>query len=125
MIQKDFFDVFPNLKVKNELHELMEMVYVTKVSCNAAKTRIWVYINSERWIHKKYILALEEQIKQQCFAGLAITVTVIERFQLSKQYTPQNFMEVYNASMEMELKNYNMLVCLSFCSYDIRRNTLG
>ena len=110
MIQKDFFDVFPNLKVKNELHELMEMVYVTKVSCNAAKTRIWVYIKSERWIHKKYILALEEQIKQQCFAGLAITVTVIERFQLSKQYTPQNFMEVYNASMEMELKNYNMLV---------------
>ena len=36
-------------------------------------------------------------------------VTVIERFYLSEQYTPENFMEVYRSSMELELKNYNML----------------
>ena len=33
-MEKDFFDVFPNLKVKKELEELLEMVTVTRVSCN-------------------------------------------------------------------------------------------
>ena len=36
-------------------------------------------------------------------------VTVIERFYLSRQYTPDNFLEVYRSSMELELRNYNML----------------
>ena len=76
-MEKEFFDVFPNLKVKDQLHEWLEMVTVSKVSCNPAKTRLWVYIHSERWIHKKYIMALEDQIERQCFSGLEIQVTVI------------------------------------------------
>lgn len=79
-MEKEFFDVFPNLKVKDQLHEWLEMVTVSRVSCNPAKTRLWVYIHSERWIHKKNIMALEDQIERQCFSGLEIQVTVIERF---------------------------------------------
>ena len=108
-MEKEFFDVFPNLKLKTELSEWLDMVQVTRVACNAAKTRIWVYIKSDRWIHKKHILALEDQIERQCFAGLNVSVTVIERFYLSRQYTPENFLEVYRSSMELELRNYNML----------------
>lgn len=108
-MEKDFFDVFPHLKVNKELTEWLEMVYVTKVSCNPAKTRLWVYVKSDRWIHKKYILALEDQIERQCFGGLQLSVTVIERFYLSRQYTPENFLGIYRSSMELELKNYNML----------------
>ena len=77
-MEKDFFDVFPNLKIKKELEELLDGVVVTRVSCNPAKTHIWVYIKSERWIHKKYIFALEEQIERQLFAGLGVTITIIE-----------------------------------------------
>ncbi len=29
-MEKDFFDVFPSLKVKKELEELLDMVFVTK-----------------------------------------------------------------------------------------------
>ena len=108
-MEKDFFDIFPNLRVKKELEELLDMVYVTRVSCNPAKTRIWVHIKSERWIHKKNILELEEQIERQCFPGLGVTVTVIEKFKLSGQYTPKNFLDSYRSSMELELRNYNML----------------
>lgn len=93
-MEKDFFDVFPKLKVKKELEELLDMVYVTKVSCNPGKTRIWVYIKSERWIHKKHILDLENQIERQCFPGLNVSVTVIEKFKLSGQYTPENFLRI-------------------------------
>ena len=76
-MEKDFFDVFPSLKVKKELEELLDMVFVTRVSCNPSRTHIWVYIKSERWIHKKHIFELEEQIERQIFAGLNVTVTVI------------------------------------------------
>ena len=78
-MEKDFFDVFPSLKVKKELEELLDMVFVTRVSCNPSRTHIWVYIKSERWIHKKHIFELEEQIERQIFAGLNVTVTVIDR----------------------------------------------
>ncbi|MDO4339781.1 MAG: PolC-type DNA polymerase III [Eubacteriales bacterium] len=108
-MEKEFFDVFPTIKLKTELSEWLDMATVTKVSCNPAKTRIWVYIKSSRWIHKRYIFALEEQIERQCFAGLMVNVTIIERFYLSGQYTPENLLEAYRSSMELELKNYNML----------------
>ena len=57
-MEKEFFDVFPNLKVKDQLHEWLEMVTVSRVSCNPAKKRLWVYIHSEVCIHQKNIMAL-------------------------------------------------------------------
>ena len=108
-MEKDFFDVFPHLKVNEKLEELLDMVSVTKVSCNPAKTHIRVYVKSERWIHKKHLFELEKEIERQCFPGIVITVTVIEKFSLSRQYTPKNFLEAYKGSMELELRNYNML----------------
>ena len=47
-MEKDFFDVFPSLKVKKELEELLDMVFVTRVSCNPSRTHIWVYIKTGR-----------------------------------------------------------------------------
>ncbi|MDO5136127.1 MAG: PolC-type DNA polymerase III [Eubacteriales bacterium] len=108
-MEKGFFDVFPHLKLKNELRDLMEGVMVTKVACNPAKTHLRVYLKSDRWIHKKHIFDLEEQIQRQCFPGLSMSVKVLERFSLSRQYTPENFLEIYRSSMELELKNYNRL----------------
>ena len=66
-MEKDFFDVFPSLKVKKELEELLDMVFVTRVSCNPSRTHIWVYIKSERWIHKKHIFELEETDRETDF----------------------------------------------------------
>ena len=108
-MEKMFFDVFPNLKLKAELKEFLEHTEVTRVACNAAKTRVRVYIRSNRWIHKNLIFMLENQIEKQCFPGLNVSVKVIEKFVLSGQYTPENLLNVYRSSMEAELKNYNML----------------
>lgn len=104
-MNKSFFDVFPALKLKSELSGLMKLVTVNRVTSDKARTRMRVYITSERWIHKKYIRELEEQIKRQFFAGLQMDVKVIEKFALSVQYTPENFFETYRESMELELKN--------------------
>ena len=66
-MEKDFFDVFPKLKVKKELEELLDMVFVTKVSMNPGRTHLRVYIESSRWIHKKNIFALEDESKDSAF----------------------------------------------------------
>ena len=39
-MEKEFFDVFPSLKLKDQLKEWLEMVTVSRVTCNPAKTRL-------------------------------------------------------------------------------------
>ncbi len=108
-MEKNFLDVFPNLTVSEDLKDLLALVAVTKISCNRERTRMWVYISSQRWIHKKNIKALESQIEKQFFKGSDLKVTLIERFRLSAQYTPENFFEAYRDSMEEELLSYSEL----------------
>ena len=94
------------MSLKKELKDLMSDVRVRRVCANAAGTRLRVYINSGHWIHKKNIYELENQIGRQCFPGMDIEVRIIESFHLSRQYTPENFLEVYRPSMELELSRY-------------------
>ncbi|POP34290.1 PolC-type DNA polymerase III [Lactonifactor longoviformis] len=109
-MEKDFFEVFPNLKVEDKLQELLDGVQVTKVASNSAKDRLRVYLLSRQWIHKKYIYDLEEAISSQFFSGVSMEVKIIEKFSLSSQYTPENLYEVYRNSMLTELKEYSILV---------------
>ena len=106
-MEKAFYDVFPTLRLKSELSGLMKLVSVTRVSSNRSRTHLRIYITSGRWIHKKYIHELEEQIRRQFFAGMNMDVKVIEKFDLSVQYNPKNFFETYRDSMETELREYN------------------
>ncbi len=108
-MEKDFFEVFPTLQVSKELRELLELVKVTRVTRNPAKTKFRVYLTCERWIHKKNIIKLEKQIQKQIFPGLPVEVTIVEKFLLSRQYTPENFLNAYRDSMELELKNVSPL----------------
>ena len=109
-MEKEFLDVFRNLELNGELKALLKEVVVTKVSVNQKKDHIRVYIRSRQWIHKKYIYALEEAIASQCFRGVPMTVKVLEKFQLSSQYTPELFFDAYKSSMGLELRNYSILV---------------
>ena len=102
-MDKQFYDVFPSLKLKSELDGLMKLVTVSRVASNRTKTQLRVYITSERWIHKKYIDELAEQIRIQMFPGMNMDIRVIEKFRLSTQYTPENFFGTYRSSMEYEL----------------------
>lgn len=39
-MEKEFFDVFPVLKLKDQLKEWLEMVTVSKVTCQSRKDQI-------------------------------------------------------------------------------------
>lgn len=109
-MEKDFRDVFPDLEVDGELAELLELVQVTRVGITKKKDLLRVYIVSSQWIHKKHIFALEEAIKEQLFRNIAIEIKIIERFYLSRQYTPRNLLGVYRSSIMLELRGYSIFL---------------
>lgn len=108
-MEKMFLDVFPNLIVDEQIQELVDVIVVTKVAMNSSRDLLRVYITSKTWIHKKHILALQSAIKEQFFANVKLQVKIIEKFELSSQYTPENFLEAYRSSIALELKEYSIL----------------
>ena len=60
---KTFFEVFPTLKVNEEIRMMFEGVEVTKVASNSTRDFIRVYIFSRHLIQKKRIYEVETMIK--------------------------------------------------------------
>lgn len=69
-MEKEFFDVFPNLKLKQELSELLEEVIVTKVACNSAKTCVRVYLKATAGSIKSIFSAWKSRFRDSAFLVL-------------------------------------------------------
>lgn len=106
---KLFFDVFPSLQVEGEMKNLLTETEVTRVGMNHERDRLRVYLNSTRLIHKRDIYRLQNAIEKQIFKGQMMQVTVIEKYQLSEQYTPEKLLDLYKDSILEELKNYSLM----------------
>lgn len=113
-MKKAFAEVFPALKLERGLMELMEQVWVERVSATRNKELVRVYITSSRLIDKKDIITIEEQLKKQLFPRHNIQFKLYEKFSLSAQYTPENFMKAYRESIILELSAYSPLECQLF-----------
>ena len=109
-MQKSFMEVFPTLDLSDELKGLLEFARIDRVTLNRDRDFMRIFLESEKLIFKKHIFELEQAIMDQLFSDVKITVKIIEKFHLSKQYTPQNLMPVYESSILLELKNYNALL---------------
>lgn len=106
-MSKSFFDVFPALKLDAGTKEIMEQTMVEKVSTTRKQDFIRIYISSNKLIDKSDILKTESGIKKQLFGNQDLTVKIYEKFSLSAQYTPENLIDLYRESIEMELKDYD------------------
>ena len=108
-MSKLFFDVFPELKVNQDMEKLLADVEVTKVSTNRQRDRLRVYLLSTRLIWKSNIFHLENNIKKQLFPHHDVSIKIIEKYQLSGQYNPQKLMDVYKDSILEEFREYSLL----------------
>ena len=93
---KSFFDVFPALKLDDNIREIMEQTTVEKVSTTRKQDFIRIDLSSSKLIDKADILKTEAGIKKQFFAGQDLTVKIYEKFSLSAQYTPSNLISIFN-----------------------------
>ncbi len=107
---KPFYDVFPTIDLNDEVQSLMEYVQVERVTMNRDRDFMRIYLLSEKLIHKKYIYEIEQAVKDQLFSDVRMTIKIIEKFRLSRQYTPRKLMPVYEDSIATELKTYNALL---------------
>ena len=117
--QKSFFEVFPTLEIKGALHDKLEQASVERVSATKQKDRLTVYLFSTRLILKEDIWAAEKEIKSQLFSHVPMQVRILERFELSSQYTPENLMDVYRESILAELREYSYVEYNAFRTADI------
>ena len=101
---KGFMEVFPGLQLHNEIQDLFARAEVERVTTNRNKDILRIYLNSERLIQKAQIYQAEEAIKQQLFPRAMMSVKIIEKFQLSSQYSPRTLMDVYYDSILLEMK---------------------
>ena len=102
-MSKPFFEVFPTLKVGNEIRNMFEGVYVQKVTTNSDRTFLRVHILSQHLIQKTLVYEVEQLIKSQLFGRSAVQVEMREKYELSGQYTPENIMAEYLDSFLAEL----------------------
>lgn len=108
-MSKPFFEVFPTLKVGEDVKQLFEGVEVTKVTTNSERTFIKIHILSRHLIQKSVIYEVEALIKMQLFGQSTVQVTVCEKYELSELYTPENIMEEYLESFLVELNQRSVL----------------
>ena len=112
---KRFFDVFPTLQAEKEIADLFEEVEVMKVTTTSLKDRLKIYFISTHLIPKTHVYHMEQMIREQLFGRTHIAIQIVERYQLSEQYTPENLLREYRGSILEELKEqsaveYNMFL---------------
>lgn len=116
---KQFFEVFPTLKLDKKIQDLFEQVTVEKVSATKSRDFIRVTIGCDYLILKETVFKVEEEIKKQFFSSHSVRVKLYERFHLSEQYTPEKLMNTYKDSILLELRNYSPIEYNLFKGADI------
>ena len=102
-MSKPFFEVFPTLKVDEEIGRMFDEVEVSKVTTNSDRDFIKVHLLSRHLIPKRCVYEVERRLKEQLFGRSYIQIEVKEQYELSKQYTPENLMNEYFDSFLLEL----------------------
>ena len=116
---KQFFEVFPKLKLDQKNQDLFEQTEIEKVTTTKSRELIRVTFLSRHLIQKENVLKVENEIKKQFFQDYTVRVKLYERFQLSGQYTPEKLIELYRDSILLELKNYSPVEYNIFKGADI------
>ncbi len=101
-----FFDVFKTVRLPEELAAYIQDAEVTRVSKTSTNSLARVYIRSDRLIGKPVLYKIEDALKKQVFRMKNMDVRIIDRYRLSRQYTPAKIMESYYDSMLFELEKY-------------------
>ena len=102
-MNKKFFEVFPTLKVKDDMRLLLQDVEVSKVTTNSNRDFVCIHIESAHLLQKKMIYRVESMVKEQLFGKNRLQIEVKEQYHLSAQYTPENLLNEYLDSILEEL----------------------
>lgn len=108
-MSKLFAETFPTLKLNSTVKAQLHEVEVTNITVNSTKDRLKIYLRSTHLLTRKDIAFLEQAIKNQLFAKARIQIIIMESYELSKQYTPENLMNLYIDSFLFDLEKESVV----------------
>ncbi|HEX3076824.1 MAG TPA: PolC-type DNA polymerase III N-terminal domain-containing protein, partial [Lachnospiraceae bacterium] len=104
-----FFEVFDTLTVTRELRELFEDTIVERVTASREQHEVKVFIVSTHLISREQVKRMEYQVSKQLFEGTSNRIYIIDRYELSAQYTSENLLNMYFDSFLEELRESSIL----------------
>ncbi len=116
---KQFLEVFPTLKLNQEMAALLEPVMVERITATKRKDFLRIFLSSTYLIAKDQIFRLEKEIKKQLFPYAEMVIKIYEKYRLSAQYNPEKLLSVYRDSILLELKEYSHVEYMMFKGADI------
>ncbi|MCR4694248.1 MAG: PolC-type DNA polymerase III [Pseudobutyrivibrio sp.] len=119
MDQMGFYQVFPQMDAESDLANVLSDATVTKVATGHSKDDLRIYVTFNTLIPRRRIIGLEKSIKKQFFSNNDVSITILEDFELSSQYTPKNLLDSYNDSILEELEGTSALLFNIYKKADI------
>lgn len=121
-----FFEALADFTVEKDLREKFHDVNVEKITTNQEGNYIKIYICSKHlisWIERK---KMEQLILKHLKGSCVSSVRLIERYELSAQYTPEKLFTIYQENILEELKEKSILDfnLLKNASWSFEDNTL-
>ncbi len=110
MDKVSFLDAFGKLDLKSDLVEQFENSLVERMVYSEKNSFLRVYLYNDELISKSYIISLEKELGRKVFSHKQIQVKIHEKYKLSDQYTPQNWFDIYEESINLELKQYDQVL---------------
>ncbi len=110
MEKKKFLEVFQNIKLSDELKDIFQFVDIVRITTNSEHTKMRIYIESSRLIEKSAIFKIREELAKGLRTGKRISIEIVEKYKLSKQYTPENLFDIYKDSIILELNEYSPII---------------
>ena len=110
MEKKKFLEVFQNLTLSEELKSIFGLVDITRITANSEHTKMRIYIESRRLIEKSAIFKIREELRKALRTGKKISIEIIEKYILSRQYTPENLFDIYKESIILELNESSPII---------------
>ncbi len=116
---KKFLDIFSNLQIDASIRGLLTEADVERVTASSDRSRTRIYLCGKRLMSYKQIRLVEKTLAEQYFPNKGTIINIVQRYELSAQYSPETLLDEYIESIGEELKDKDRLLYETFRKADI------
>ena len=109
-MEKDFFNVFPDLEVDADTRGILAQTKIERISTNVRHDHVRIYAHFSTLIPKRRIRKLEDDIRKKFFPKESVKVVIIEKYHLAGDFLPEVVFNSYRDSIYEEVDEYNAIL---------------
>ncbi|MDD6667674.1 MAG: PolC-type DNA polymerase III [Lachnospiraceae bacterium] len=107
-MDRTFSEIFPELSKSGKVDKQLQESYVSRITTNPAHDLMRIYLKADVLVPKNRIWKLEKEIEETYFKN-EVRVHIIEKFNLSDQYSPKALFDLYKDSILEEIYRHNIV----------------